>query len=204
MDATVFQYGIPIKYIVHWLYHWCLQKNAANKKRWTFGRDKNFLSILIDESSRLHFLAFFRRHSIHSKFNQMHTTAAGHATHQWPAQHSCHAIIIHKHGYNMTHQTAPTQYTCTLNAFIYTVQSAVLYRYNCSSMNIMYVPTLSAWLIFAPASNSVLTTSRCPFSLAPFNGLQPFCNTNVIITRGWTSGGGCWHIIHDRCNISVN
>ena len=64
-------------------------------------------------------------------------------------------------------------------------------------------PTFMAWLILAPASNSVFTTSRCPQKHAAYNGLQPFCNTNVIITRGWTSGGGCWNITYDRCNISV-
>ena len=65
----------------------------------------------------------------------------------------------------------------------------------------VHVPTSVTWLILAPASNSVFTTSRCPSKLAPYNGLQPFCNTIVIITRGWTSEGGCWNITHDRCNI---
>ena len=54
--------------------------------------------------------------------------------------------------------------------------------------DILYMSTYCtwvAWLILAPASNSVFTTSRCPLILAPYNGLQPSCNTNVI-TRGWT------------------
>ena len=32
--------------------------------------------------------------------------------------------------------------------------------------------TLVAWLIFAPTSNSVFTTSKCPLQLAVYNGLQ--------------------------------
>ena len=59
--------------------------------------------------------------------------------------------------------------------------------------------TLSAWLTLVPASMSVFTMSWCPLTLAMSSGLQWSCNTNVIITRGWTSGGECWNITYDRC-----
>ena len=84
-----------------------------------------------------------------------------------------------------TPDTTHGNHTCTyVHMYIVHVQT-----YSC-----VHRPTLSAWLILAPASNSVFTTSRYPYQLATYNGLQPFCNTIVIITRGWTCGGGCWNI----------
>ena len=102
------------------------------------------------------------------------------------------------------HSSACSIHVQYCSCILYTIGCVVQVQLRFNEHHVcVHIPTLLAWSILAPASNSVFTTSRCPFSLAPFNELQPFCNTNVIITRGWTSGGGCWNITYDRCNISV-
>ena len=65
------------------------------------------------------------------------------------------------------------------------------------------MPTVVAGLTLASASISVFTTSRCPLKLATCNGLQPSCNTNVIITEAQQVEVMWCNILYDRCYIVV-
>ena len=178
MDATVFQYGIPIKYIVHWLYHWCLQKNAKNKKRLTFGRieikifsqswsmkvqDFIFLRSFVDTlhvyTVRLIKCTLLQLDMQHTNDQhsivvmQLQYTSVDTTWHtKQPLHDSPYTVHMYtkcmgkiRHTYCMfkaflkVHSSACSIHVQYCSFFLYTVQSAVLYRYNCGSMNIMYV-----------------------------------------------------------------
>ena len=120
-----------------------------------------------------------------------------------PTQYGMHSLLVYgQQTHNNTRLKTEKTYIYYMNQIKFKTWATITLLILCMKgplWTYMYVSTFWPRLILAPASIRVFSKLWCPSRHTMNNGLRPSYNTNVIITRGLTSGGECWSITYDRC-----